>query len=258
MDDLFRSAHQTLGWGNEAFREHKSICADFVSEDVNPMFRVVDFDPETGEDVVKLRPTFPLPDKAIRTASEAVQHIKHAIDQGLTAACNEIDPALRGKEVRFPWADTVNGFRVRLGGGSSKIPISFHDAIIKLKPYGTDGVGPIEQDQIRTLARLANRKHTVNLTVAPIVNTMVIEMFSGINARGTLELPAWDAVGNNFELFRVPHGSQFYDDRRVSRQIVFDEGWPVNQQATHTLIGLFGEYAQIVLMELANAVVNHR
>jgi hypothetical protein len=253
-DDIwpgFASADQTLGWGFKRFNEFDAKCGEllgFVNDVDN---RVRDHDPHTGEDVIKVKPDVSLSGDVAQIASEAILHIKHSIDQGLAAACKLLNPCF-SQTPRFPWAENAKGVDATLA--KSVIPVELHAFIRKCKPYGTGGSGPIEQDQIREMAKMANRKHTVNLTLVPFVNAYAIDSFSGQLTRGWLNLPTWDPVKNELELFRVVADSKFHDKSRVFLQVVFDEGWPMDGVAASKLIAIFGQHSQNVIHGLAREV----
>lgn len=189
-----------------------------------------------------------MPDAAVQKSTEAIQHIKHGIDQGFTAACRIFGSDLKGR-FNFPWSDNLQGVKSSLIG--RKIPEALHQTILSFNPYPAIGAGPIKQNVVRQSALIANKKHSVNLTIIPRVETMLIRAIVYKTDRAFVaEFPVWDCVNQEFEIARFPEGTEFVDDRKFPFRINLNEGPPVDKFSAEDVIACFGQYAEDVVLTL--------
>ncbi|MFZ7092914.1 hypothetical protein ACOYQJ_17750 [Primorskyibacter sp. 2E233] len=226
----FGPADKALRWGNEAINEFDINCRSFF--DNGPLREVRQKDLESGQIVVKVISTADIPDSAEKQAFYAIQCIKNSFDRATYAACIAFGAILTGNtSVNCPWADSAAGTEGILNGRSSKFPPKLRPIIHALQPYGT-GQGYTGGDDIsRQLAKIANRKHTVDLTFLPNVSGFMLLKadFSTDGKSGALQLrrPRWDSMKNECEIMRLPGDVYDVPEYRLGLDVVFDESGPI-------------------------------
>lgn len=212
---------ETLRWAEEALGELERLAAAFFQS--RPHREVVEVDPATGFQTVKIRLVEPLPGDVNRRASEALQHTRHAFDQITFAIAKE--PA---SQPIFPWAQTpkdLDGLLRKRG-----VPTELWDAFKRREPYFRGNGYAGGNDGLRHLAQLANNKHTIGLTVATQVDSVTTGEFSG-KFSGAHDVrvvsPSWDPVKAEMVVAILPPGVASKGTHKITSQIVFDGSSPL-------------------------------
>lgn len=195
----FAPPKQTLGWAQDAIRELSEFLPGFFSSgDIG--VTVTQFDPQTGENVLKLRITKPLPAEVTRKITEALGNIRNAFDQATFAAHNIVSGKGNAK-VYYPWSQDPTDLNHRL----LKIDKRLWDTLKAHEPYGRSDSYPGGDDLIRALATIANKKHTVGLRIGGKALQIHSPQFDpGVqihSIRFALIVP-WDTEKNETELIR--------------------------------------------------------
>lgn len=245
---LFLPAKKMLRWGKKDILKFEGRTKAFVKRE--PYRRVTDLDAERGQHVLKLVRDKDIPDVLEEIATRSLLNIKHCFDRALYAACRTLEVQTKGS-VNFPWADSPNGCKGMLDSKNSQVPPKLRPEIMRLEPYGT-GEGHAGGDDIsRQLAKIANRKHTVDLGM--------LVTFSAVTQDVTIKNPQffdtpfiqpWEAMGDEIVMARYSKDTEYYYRYSAQVHICFDEpgslkGVPVAEALAH-----FAAKAQTVIEAL--------
>jgi hypothetical protein len=251
----FDSPTETIAWAREAINELQTIFQGFCNNNNFREFREIDDD--AGEEVLKIKLISAFPREMRRKCTEAMERIRHSFDQSLYAACWAIGH--RPKEsIYFPWAQNPLDLERRLWDGKpkpSKIPIELWPILRRFEPYSRGNGYPGGNDIIRELAKIANRKHTINLSVTANVSSTTYDNIHIISATSfSIPSPRWDPVKNEVELMRL--AGKIDPDYKYSVQfyVALNESPPLNLVPAIGVLNAFADKAQTVLDGLESEV----
>lgn len=198
----FSSAQEHIDWACSAIREFQVASDEFFADPELCCF-AVETDSDTGEEVFKVKITKPVSSMMRRKATDAILYARNSLDQSLYAATAILEGAPK-RSINFPWAQSPTDLRGLLK--SRNVPASLWDAIKRHEPYPAGDTYPGGNDLIRTLAKIANNKHTIGMTFdgsttgqTTISGPYEIQGARQINMVGRLE---WDTVKNEIILAR--------------------------------------------------------
>lgn len=228
MSDLsaFDVPLEDLRWAREAIQEFDAAKAAFFQS--GPYAEFTDVDPETGNKILKIKLTAPLPPILCRKATESMMNTRHAFDKILYAGSVVIGNPIRRK-CNFPWRSCPSDLERTLQHKNSLIPRDFWDVLRRQEPYPTGDGYSGGNDAIRELSKMANRKHTVGLKVFGSVSGFeqrISGSFTELDQGN--DFPAWDSVNNEMVLAIFSKDSNFKSHTQVSFQVVLNEAGPLN------------------------------
>ncbi len=246
----FDRPKESITWAREAINELDVNLRDFFHPKPNgpnlqgqkPYGRVVDIDHETGDEVHKFKIFEPLPSSLSRRASEALANLRNSFDQAVYAACVSIGKIPRKENLHFPWRSHPNDLDKTLEKGP--IPAEFWDVIKREEPYPTGNEHTGGDDAIREIAKLANGKHTVGLTITPIISSYVHPSISGHGIRGEIPDIKWDSVNNEMIMAIVSPGMNVKDDYKVQLQVGLDVPPPLRDIPAIAILNAFADRAE--------------
>ena len=181
-----------------------------------------DPDLKTGEHVVKARLIRPLPADVRPVFSDAVNNLRHALDQAVNSAALEI----RGgkADCYFPFGiDAANFALIYKSKRYGPIPMELRPLLDGLKPYaGGD-------DLLYALNRISGpNKHQAILTAQPVATGM--QNFTGVVSGNVGIGGGWDSAKNELELARLGPGAQLNVNFQVTMAITIGGGNPASGQ----------------------------
>lgn len=241
----FTPARDTLSWAKTATDELDAELAKFVQ--TNPAALFIEFRRDTGQHVLKAKQVKPITSQPRRKATEALTNLRHAFDQAVFAAQSCL--GARTKNVNFPWAITPIDLDHMLV--SRGIHEAIRDVFRLHEPYGTADTHPGGNDSVRTMAKLANQKHTVGLLAEVWVKGYGDLKISGENMESFEALqPNWDPVKKEAELARWVGNLKVENNYQLYIEIFFEP--PEGAQPVKAVTGLdaFAQYAERVIESL--------
>lgn len=261
IDSFFETPSETIGWGKEAIEEIKVAFRAFCSDREN-LREIKEVDLETGYETVKVKVFKPLPSTIRRKFTEALCNIRHSFDQSVYGACWAIGKRPKDS-IYFPWATTPTDMDARLGANSSKppkIPCQFWPTLRGFEPYFTGNGYSGGKDVIRSLAKIANRKHTVSLQLFPniagtTINDLKVETIMPFH----IPMPVWDSVNNEVVIFKQHPSSKFSYNYTVEFHITLNEASPLNGIPAIGALEVFLEEAETVrkgLMAVSQTIIS--
>ncbi|GLK92335.1 hypothetical protein GCM10008164_00710 [Achromobacter xylosoxidans] len=213
----FRPAKLSVSWAGEAIEELQQLTAEFFNNDVSQV--ITEADPSAGGYLQKLQLVKPIPSRLHRKATEALLNLRHSFDQAMYAARN-LTTGVDDAHIYFPWANGPKDLEGRLT--KQKIDKRLWEVLAGHEPFGTSDTHIGGDDLIRTLAKLANDKHTVGLAVdAHIVQTRFPNIAGHKVEHLELLMPRWDPAKCEAVLMRWKGTVTIEGDYNVSFQIVF-------------------------------------
>lgn len=240
--DRARNARHDVDVAAKAFFKSKSFTI------------VTDFDFSTGESVRKVRMIEPLPDVIEERLTDALNNTRNAFDQIIFAACKAIGKPV--KDGHFPWAtDRTDLDSWRLQNkktGKETIPKEFWDILRRHEPYPRQAGNSDGNTLIRSIATLANAKHTIgieiNCSVASFMQGSVTGRFKSLS----FPMPKWDPINKEVILMRWKGYADLGNDDRIAFYVVFDSTAPLPLRGVNAAqsITAFTDKAQIVLDDL--------
>jgi hypothetical protein len=192
---------------------------------------IVESEGESGYFLRKVVVKSPPPDVIEERITDAINNAKNSFDQILFAACDAID---KRRDGHYPWVDEERLLQWKLEGGKSKkqpIPSELWDVIRTQEPYPRDNADQRGDTLVRSMATLANNKHTLGTTIGCNVASFAlgpIRPGAGFNDCVIL-WPQWDPVKNEIVLARwkgaTPH---FEKEATFTFHVTFDLPVPHN------------------------------
>lgn len=217
MSDSLQSSKATLA-------RAKHHCHDFnwqfgIYFDSKPFSEVLsEFDPNTNQDVYKVKLAKPMPAMLNGIAADAINNLRSALDQAGFAA--SIAAGGNGKNTYFPFGDTAAEVNSRKATGSKEIPGEIFSLMESFKPYrGGD-------DLLWALNKLCNtHKHRILMPIAMTTGGARLGEIGWDNAKGgKINLvPIWDSAKNEMEIARMPHGAHLKYKMQLAHSISFGE-----------------------------------
>ena len=217
---------------------------------------IVEQEVETGDTVKKIVQLKPIPDVVEGRLTDAFNNARNSFDQALFAACTAIDQPIA--DGHYPWACYPSDLEWKFQNqktGKQHIPVELCDTFRRQQPYPTGDGYEGGDTFIRSMATLANRKHTVGIDVGCNVMGVMTGPIT-INGPGklfTVPSAKWDPVKKEIVLVRwngfVPN---FKQEPTVSFYVAFDAQTPLglaNHDAVRS-IELFTKFAQRVVDDL--------
>jgi len=156
----FSRAYESISWAEEAILELNMEIRDFFKKDIATV--ITEVNPNTREHVQKLRMTQLLPKHFRRKATEALTNSRHAFDQATFAARN-LTGKRSQKSVYYPWSQSPTDLKRLLSerGLDNALWRTFESH----EPYPRSDAYIGGDDVMRSLATMANGKHTVGLSI---------------------------------------------------------------------------------------------
>jgi hypothetical protein len=163
---------------------------------------VTEVDSQTGENVQKVKFLKSIPTEFRRKVTESLLNTRHAFDQALFAACNVVS-GRDSKERYYPWAQDPTDLEHLLRSKHRKIDERLWNTVRSHEPYRRANTHTGGNDLIRSLATLANQKHTIGLGIG---GNITMTSFPNIAASPATNLrvlaPVWNSKKNEAELLR--------------------------------------------------------
>ena len=186
--------------------------------DKRPYARVIEFDPNTGHDVHKVRLTAQVPGRLSRILKDCTSNLRDALDHAVYAAAISLG-AINPEKTGFPFANDATHLEDELTSWKfEEVPPEIHPCLRGFKPY------PGENDILVALNRIRNpNTHRVIVPVgtASLGNSM--SMFGANVGNMQLGYSRWDAAKNEVKYLRVDRGSKFQYEVRMAFDVTFGD-----------------------------------
>jgi hypothetical protein len=216
----FAVPEKTIRFAQEATDELKVEIADFFAHRHGEFARIlVEIDPDTGENVQKLKIVSQISESIERKATEALNNARHSFDQSLNAACS----ILKGRptNLNYPWTRDLGDLDGRLK--NPDIDVRLRDSVRAHQPYRTSDGHPFGNDLVRVIATIANRKHNLGLAVAGEIASIKHPPIKGSVQSLRIPMPKWDAMKNEAELMRWKGELEIGPKYEIEFYIRFDD-----------------------------------
>lgn len=214
----------------------------------NPTARVEEIDRSTGEKLIKLRITAALPGRLRVKASDALNNLRHALDQAVCAS----SVALRGKaatQAYFPFGRSPDDVADILKSSRySHVPAELHALLVGFEPYppGADHAGGDEL--LREFGRISGpNKHQSLLKVGADLNSIHIGALR-LSGQVSIPNPVFDSSKNELIFARLGPTGRIDYDIGLPFFVAFNAPGPLNGKPVATYLRLLaGKVEGIVL-----------
>lgn len=221
MLPAFDAARKSIAWANEGIQEIDAVLGRFFAH--VKTVEVTEVDPNTGHNCFKVKLNERIPADVERKAFEALQHARNSFDQSLFAACVAISKRPKN-DIHFPWRTGPVDLERTLTHKNCRIPVEFWDVLRKHEPYGRSQTYTGGDDAVRELARIANRKHTIGISVAGYIHGGRLPDVHGSKLSFlTMPAPRWDAVKNEMTLVIYSGDVEIKNNYSFAFSVVFNE-----------------------------------
>jgi hypothetical protein len=227
MIDPFESPHLLIEQAEEDYANFTAKRNAFFETRRTTPF--TDFDPNTGEDVFKVRFNGQLPGSLRTTASNVLNNLRHALDQAVNGSVAVLGPK-NPKQAYFPiWKDAADRHHV-IKNKCTDVDLGIIQLLDSFKPYfGGD-------DLLWDLSRIAGpNKHQIVLGVDINVPN-IVGSFHLIEGFGSVTGPKRLGDENVWELARSLRGSKVNANFGVTIFITFANGEVVKGQVVSALL----------------------
>lgn len=253
--DPFAKPQKLLDWAYGSHDAFKRVWEEFILNAEHGL--VTEEYPEAGYAAQKVVISGTMPQAVEEHATNTLNHLRNAYDQMLFAACRAIGKPIR--KAHYPWATNPIDLGRRLLNkrtGKETIPNELWDLIRSQEPYPASDVYEGGNTLVRSVATLANTKHTVGLEMTAIAHVKLGSVtFTGpgnIIFTGMSLPPRPVAYKDGVELMRWSIGAGGPTpgyNYSLEMEIGFDETAPSDLRlipASHALVD-FGVHAQSCL-----------
>lgn len=247
MDDLesFESPKILISGAKTSIENFTSECSSFIDNCTYDIVRHID--PQTEQQVIKLRFHHRIPPKMRIAASHVVNDLRHALDHSVCEAAVLLGRA-NGKGVYFPFGRTQKNLDEQIAAHCKNVHTDLIIFIRTFKPhYGGD-------DLLYALSALAGQnKHQHILRISRGSKGFVIESkdypwMLNPTAGTTIGISKWNDLRNELEFIRFGKSVTGNIDARPVIQVVLGTGEaPLADPAPTVLNAFAGKVEGIVL-----------
>jgi hypothetical protein len=200
-DDPFGSPKQRLARAKEKIAELKAAIEAFVKRE--PYARVVEKDPDSGDELHKIKMTEALPALLTNLTMEIIESLRSALDQA-GFACADLAGTSNAKSAYYPFADTGPKLADVIKGRCKDLPDDIVTLFRSFQPYQGGN------DPLWAMNKIANMKHTKLVPVGTAAGGFTMKR--GRLSGGSIPMPAWDGAKNEMIFGRIgPKGSFEYE-----------------------------------------------
>lgn len=217
VSNHFDSARALLRRGREQTVEAHRLFDTFFRG--KPYTKVIDLDPQTGDQLHKFRLTSEIPAAARLVVKDAMSNLRDTLDHAVYGAA----VAIRGgdpEDTAFPFADSEADLKGRLAGKKlTHVPGELHATFVALKPY-TGGNG-----LLCGLNKARNAStHRILVPAGSVAMVNSATMHSAV-VNGNLEFgySRWNPAKNEVEFLRITPNNAFHYEVQVSFDVVFGD-----------------------------------
>ena len=252
IENWFESAEYLLAWASKEAANFTAIRKVFF-EKPDALTRIVEFDPDTGQYVDKVRFLNPLPMEMRGVASNVIKNLRDALDQTTFAATLLI----RGKtsnRAHFPFGESPDDLENSLSRQKAVpckgLPEELFPVLRACEPYPTGDSYSGGNNTVRALGRLSgNNKHAVTLTVSGNVSNaglMGPEIKAGPGGVSMFVPLRWDPFKNEMKLFSFPPGGYVEANIAIALEIVFGPG-PLEGHSVEDFFTVLSEEVAVII-----------
>lgn len=242
MPDPFDSPKLLVSHAREQIEDAAARMRAFFN--AKPYARVVDVDPDTGQEVHKIRLTTDLPVKISVVAKDAAGNLRDALDHALYG-CALVVNGGAPKNTGFPFARNSAGVAGELGSKRlSGNPPEIHPLLVGFKPHEGGN------DLLWGLNSIRNpNSHRVIVPVGQAMMTQGIGIKQGkINGPSRIGYSDWNPAKNEVEFLRLGPGSTIHYEVNATFDVVFEGGNALSgQPVISTLHAITREVERVVL-----------
>lgn len=230
VGNAFESAEYLAAWASKEVAQFAAMREAFFTEP-NTSARVVEFDPDSGQYVGKIRLLKPLPMEMRGLASNVIKNFRDALDQ-TTFAATLLIREKRSNRAHFPFGespdDLENSLSRRRSVPCQGLPEELFPVLRQCEPYPRGDGYSGGKDAVRALGRVSgDNKHAVTLTVSgTTVGASLLPPAIKVGPGGAaLFVPTeWDPLKNEMKLFTFPPGGYVEANIEVAFSVVFGPG----------------------------------
>lgn len=195
-DDPFESPKLLMARAQENLLDFRQREKAFF--DRKPYARIIDIDPNSGHEVHKLRITAKVPGGLSAVVADALNNIRHALDQSVVASARMTNADANVKSIYFPICHNGGDLDSAINAKCRGVHPEVVSYIRELKPYRGGHL------TIWGLSKLAGtNKHQLLTPVAAVANEAVTVIgFNPARANDFMPTPSWDGTKNELTLFR--------------------------------------------------------
>lgn len=238
MSDPLYSSKYSLARAKHHVGDFERQIAEFIK--TNPYGRVVEVDPNTAEEVYKIKLTKPLPVALDGIAVDAINNLRSALDQTVYA----LKTSKKGMYAYFPIRNTEPEFKNAVNGICKDVPKEIVDLLTTFKPYKGGN------NSLWALNKLAGtNKHGI---ICPVAAATGGVHFQKIIVTGGFSIPApvWDRAKNEMEFLRVMPGSEVDANIGVTTFVAFRDVEGVDGAPAVPVLNQFVSVVEGVIMAI--------
>lgn len=242
MDDPFDDPKLLLERAEENIRELQTRAKAFF--DGKPYISVIEVDPDTLENIHKLKFTEKLPKALNAVAADALNNLRAALDQAVCTSSTLLKPGVDLKGMGFPFASSESKMAGAIASKCKNVPPEVVAFVSALKPYKGGN------NLLWALSDLsATNRHRRLIDSAATTDGMFIHHMAP-PAGTSIPVAVWDGAKHELAFARTPHGSKLQYDVEFSFFIAFQDVEIVGGQPTIPVLGRMGNAVTGVLNAL--------
>ncbi len=237
MSDPFHSSKYKLMWAKNHIRDLERRINEFYKSE--PCGIVVETDPNTSEEVYKVKLIKPMPADLEGITGDAVDNLRSVLDQAGYA----VSIGTR-KKTAFPFADSEAQLQNVINRSCKDLPKEIVDLMRSFKPYKGGN------DLLWALNKICNaNKHTVIKPTAVAIGGVII---NHLQFRGGLIIPApiWDRAKNEMEFCRTKAGENVEVNLNFTHYIAIHDVEFVDGQPVLTVLNQFARIVESIVMAI--------
>lgn len=236
MSDPFHSSKYVIARAKHHVRDLERQIAEFIESD--PYSRVVEIDPNTSEEVHKIKLAKPMPVALPGLAADAVNNMRSALDQAIYTLTG-------ARNTYFPIARTQSDFENAVKGRCKDLPEEIIELIRTLKPYKGGN------NLLWALNELCNtNKHSFISPVAMASGGTYVKRITMLSGGFDLPRHIWNRTKNEMELLRVQPGTTIDFDFTIATFVAIHDVEVVDGQPVVAVFNELGRMVEGIVMTI--------
>jgi hypothetical protein len=242
--DPFESPKLLLAGAREDIDKLKRECDIFTEQCRGVPF--AEIDRQTGDKLVKVRITHKPPGRLRVTASNALNNLRHSLDQVVNAAAFELGSKKRDNY--FPFARDAGSIDEVIRSNCRNVPSDLIPLLKAFQPYGGG------DDLLYSMSRLSGpNKHQIVLKLNVNLTHLLLGAKTGfrlLQGPADIGVLRWDSSKQELDMVRIKPGGRFDCERQIKLPlfVTLGDSEPASREpAAAFLDALAGKVESIIM-----------
>jgi hypothetical protein len=243
MSHLFDSSKCKVARGKHHISDFERQSVEFFA--TNPYRQIVEIDPNTAEEIHKVKLVKPIPVALPAIASDAVNNLRSALDHVLYGVKLAAGIITEGNRAYFPFSNNVVEFNNTVNGRCKGLPEEITQLISEFKGYKGGN------NLLWALNELSNTdKHGGFICPVALANSSFTLKRGTFNGLRSFSVTVWNRTKNEMELFRLQKGGTAKVDFKFTKYISIRDVEFVDGKPADAVLNEFVRIVERIIMAI--------